>query len=75
MRWGLIPSWAKGPSIGNQIINARAAITDREARVQRFSSKSPVHPALDSAETTGFLNPFTLPPHQKNLSDFAPIYF
>jgi putative SOS response-associated peptidase YedK len=24
MRWGLIPSWAKDPSIGNRIINARA---------------------------------------------------
>jgi putative SOS response-associated peptidase YedK len=24
MRWGLIPSWAKDPSIGNKMINARA---------------------------------------------------
>jgi len=24
MRWGLIPSWAKDPAIGNQLINARA---------------------------------------------------
>ncbi len=24
MRWGLIPSWAKDPSIGNQMFNARA---------------------------------------------------
>jgi putative SOS response-associated peptidase YedK len=24
MRWGLIPSWAKDPRIGNQMINARA---------------------------------------------------
>ena len=24
MRWGLIPSWAKDPAIGNQMINARA---------------------------------------------------
>ena len=24
MRWGLIPSWAKDPSIGNKLINARA---------------------------------------------------
>ena len=24
MRWGLIPSWAKDPSVGNRIINARA---------------------------------------------------
>ncbi|NPV04329.1 MAG: SOS response-associated peptidase [Syntrophaceae bacterium] len=24
MRWGLIPSWAKDPSIGNRLVNARA---------------------------------------------------
>ncbi len=24
MRWGLVPSWAKDPSIGNRLINARA---------------------------------------------------
>jgi putative SOS response-associated peptidase YedK len=24
MRWGLIPSWAKDPSVGNRMINARA---------------------------------------------------
>ena len=24
MRWGLIPSWAKDPGIGNRMINARA---------------------------------------------------
>lgn len=24
MRWGLIPSWAKDPAIGNRMINARA---------------------------------------------------
>ena len=24
MRWGLIPSWAKDPAIGNRLINARA---------------------------------------------------
>ena len=24
MRWGLIPSWAKSPSLGNRMINARA---------------------------------------------------
>ncbi|WP_370655921.1 SOS response-associated peptidase family protein [Candidatus Deferrimicrobium sp.] len=24
LRWGLIPSWSKDPTIGNQLINARA---------------------------------------------------
>ncbi len=32
LRWGLIPSWAKDPSIGNRIINARAeTITEKPA--------------------------------------------
>ena len=24
MRWGLVPSWAKDPTVGNRMINARA---------------------------------------------------
>lgn len=32
MRWGLIPSWAADPSIGNRMINARAeSLTERAA--------------------------------------------
>ena len=32
MRWGLIPSWADDPSIGNRLINARAeSLTERPA--------------------------------------------
>jgi putative SOS response-associated peptidase YedK len=32
MRWGLIPSWAKDPAIGNRMINARAeTLTTRPA--------------------------------------------
>jgi putative SOS response-associated peptidase YedK len=30
MRWGLVPSWAPGPSIGNRMINARGeTITEK----------------------------------------------
>lgn len=29
-RWGLIPSWAKDPSIGSQMINARAETVDEK---------------------------------------------
>lgn len=28
MRWGLIPSWASDPAIGNRMINARAESAD-----------------------------------------------
>ncbi|MCX8025018.1 MAG: SOS response-associated peptidase, partial [Thermanaerothrix sp.] len=29
-RWGLIPSWAKDPAIGNRLINARAETLDEK---------------------------------------------
>ncbi|MDH3510775.1 MAG: SOS response-associated peptidase, partial [Gammaproteobacteria bacterium] len=28
LRWGLIPSWAKDPRVGNRMINARAETVD-----------------------------------------------
>jgi putative SOS response-associated peptidase YedK len=42
MHWGLIPSWAKDPSIGNQMINARAESLLEKPAFKRFSPKSPV---------------------------------
>lgn len=30
MKWGLIPSWAKDPSIGNRMINARSETVDEK---------------------------------------------
>lgn len=34
-RWGLIPSWAKHPSIGNRLINARAETLDEKPSFRR----------------------------------------
>src|SRR4051812_28676700 len=31
MRWGLVPSWAKDPKIGDRMINARAESLSRKA--------------------------------------------
>jgi len=42
MRWGLIPSWAKDPSIGNRMINVRV-MTGR--RYRGCSEVLPAHPA------------------------------
>lgn len=40
MRWGLIPGWADGPSIGNRMINARAeTVADRSAFREPFRSR------------------------------------
>ncbi|GJL65914.1 MAG: DUF159 family protein [Nitrospirales bacterium] len=30
LKWGLVPSWAKDPSIGNKLINARAETVDEK---------------------------------------------
>jgi putative SOS response-associated peptidase YedK len=30
MRWGLVPSWAQDPAIGNQMINARCETLDQK---------------------------------------------
>ena len=38
-RWGLIPSWAKDPSIGNRIINARAETIAEKPSFKRSFKK------------------------------------
>jgi|SRR5215472_4822286 len=35
MRWGLVPSWAKDPSIGSRMINARAETVDSKPSFRR----------------------------------------
>jgi putative SOS response-associated peptidase YedK len=45
-RWGLIPSWAKDPSIGNKLINARAeTITEKPSFRNAFKSRRCLVPA------------------------------
>jgi putative SOS response-associated peptidase YedK len=45
-RWGLVPFWAKDPSIGNRMINARAeTITQKPSFRQAFSSRRCLVPA------------------------------
>ncbi|WP_169979833.1 SOS response-associated peptidase [Tautonia rosea] len=40
MRWGLVPSWAKDPSIGNRMINARAeTVAEKPAFRHAFRRK------------------------------------
>jgi putative SOS response-associated peptidase YedK len=46
MHWGLIPSWAKDPSIGNQMINARAeSLTEKPAFKDLGRSRRCIIPA------------------------------
>jgi putative SOS response-associated peptidase YedK len=45
-RWGLVPSWAKDPSIGNRLINARIeTVTDKPAFRRAFSVRRCLLPA------------------------------
>ncbi|HEY7557464.1 MAG TPA: SOS response-associated peptidase [Candidatus Binatia bacterium] len=36
MRWGLVPSWAQDPAIGNQLINARCETLDQRASFKQL---------------------------------------
>lgn len=46
MRWGLIPSWAKDPSIGNKLANARSeTVADKPSFRSAFRSRRCLIPA------------------------------
>lgn len=45
-RWGLVPSWAKDPSIGNRMINARSeTIAEKPAFAKAFAKRRALVPA------------------------------
>jgi putative SOS response-associated peptidase YedK len=46
LRWGLVPSWAKDPTIGNRMINARMeTVADKPAYKRAFASRRCLLPA------------------------------
>jgi len=46
MRWGLVPSWAKDPKIGDRLINARAeTVADKPAYRRAFRKRRCIVPA------------------------------
>lgn len=46
LRWGLVPSWAKDPSIGNRMINARMeTVAEKPAFRRAFSARRCLLPA------------------------------
>jgi putative SOS response-associated peptidase YedK len=45
-RWGLVPSWAKDPAIGNRMINARSeTVADKPAFKKAFAKRRGIVPA------------------------------
>jgi putative SOS response-associated peptidase YedK len=65
-RWGLIPSWAKDPSIGNKLINARAeGVADKpsyRAAFQRRRCLVPVSGFYEWQKTAGARVPHWIHP-------------
>lgn len=46
LRWGLVPSWAKDPAIGNRMINARMeSVADKPAFRRAFAARRALLPA------------------------------
>ncbi len=46
LHWGLVPFWAKDPSVGNRMINARAeSIADKNAYKRAFRKRRCIIPA------------------------------
>jgi len=73
-RWGLIPSWAKDPSIGNKMINARAeTVVEKPAYRAAFQRRRCLVPA------TGFYEWKKTPggkvPHWIHPADGLPLTF
>lgn len=73
-RWGLVPSWAKDPSIGSRMINARAeTVADKPSFRSAFAKRRCLLPANGYYEwhTEGG----TKTPHFVHAADDSPLAF
>ncbi len=73
LRWGLVPSWAKDPSIGNKMINARAeTVSEKPSFRKAFAERRCLVLAdgfYEWQKTNGQKQPYYI--HMKDGSPFA----
>ena len=79
VRWGLVPSWAKDPSIGNRMINARMeSVADKPAFRRAFAKRRCLLPADGYFEwygqTKGKKQPFFIRPQDGGMLAMAGLY-
>lgn len=73
LRWGLIPSWAKDPSAGSRLFNARAeSVTNRPSFSSAFASRRVIIPA-DGFYEWRKLNSGAKQPHFFTRADGEPL--
>jgi len=79
VRWGLVPSWAKDPSIGNRMINARMeTVAAKPAFRKAFASRRALLPADGYfewyGEVKGKKQPFFIRPADGGVLAMAGLY-
>jgi putative SOS response-associated peptidase YedK len=79
LRWGLIPSWASDPSIGNELINARAeTVSEKPSFRSAFKQRRCLIPASGLYEWqksgSGRKQPYFIRPRDGGLFSFAGLW-
>jgi putative SOS response-associated peptidase YedK len=79
VRWGLVPSWAKDPKIGNRMINARMeSVAEKPAFRRAFAKRRCLLPADGYfewyGETKGKKQPFFIRPSDGGVLAMAGLY-
>jgi putative SOS response-associated peptidase YedK len=74
VRWGLVPHWAKDPSIGNRMINARCeTVHEKPAFRQAIRARRCIVPASGFFEWAA--SPAGKSPHYVTMQDGSPLAF
>ncbi len=81
-KWGLVPSWAKDPSIGNRMINARSeTVAEKPAFKKAFGKRRAIIPADGYYEwyasqdpATKKKQPFYITPKDRSVLAMAGLY-